>query len=616
MYIKSIHLNSFKSYENTKITFDNKFSVLIGENNIGKTTIFEAIQLWNKCFDISITSNGKDFYSQATNLYISFDELYFLRLTKDTDIFFNNKRSCEIILTFSIDNQSFSLGFKLTRPQIANAYIRICQIDPSEFDHFKEHLIYKNIKLHDFLFIQQTAPVSNVLSKEPYMFDGQVIKKIQKGKSNEVLRNKIIKCLETDSQLTSWMTSVLDRDFEFIIPKRTSKNKDEYINLLVKFDDTHKQEIYLQGSGFLQTAEIFSTIKITENSLNIMLIDEPDSHISPRIQSKLLRQIKDIPNTQVFIISHNDNFIEELEPQNIIFINEENKASNNIQPLDEMDIDYLHISLGGVISGLTRLQRTKKVVFVEGQDDIEYIKQLNHAIKRIDHSQGIDLNKISFWHIRGKDYIPNKLGTGKQLLSQVVPNCSYSAIFDKDYSTLAANENYKNHTLASRLGNNSIFTHNGYCIESVLFSNRELLLIYINKLIPDGFDAENFIDDYFREISTDISSTSSELYISMKRKFKHQKKPARPELENVDFDDFSSEATHNIHFAMIKDNIRNFVLRLESEIGQPLFARSDDTPETISSKFLSKYFETLQSIDELYPSYNELIQFLQNLVNS
>ncbi|MEE1125944.1 MAG: AAA family ATPase [Acutalibacteraceae bacterium] len=614
MYIKSIHLNSFKSYEDTKIHFNSKFNVLIGENNVGKTTIFEAIQLWNKCFDISITSNGKDFYSSSSPLYISFEQLYFLRLTKDTDIFFNNKRSCEIIITFSIDTECFSLGFRLTRPQIANAYIRISQIDPAEFENLKDCLIRKNIKLHDFIFIQQTAPVANVLSKEPYMFEGQITKKIQRGKSNEVLRNKILKCLETDTHLINLMKDVLDKDFEFIIPKRKSRSKDEYIDLYVQFNGSKKQEVYLQGSGFLQTAEIFSTIKIMDNALNITLIDEPDSHISPRIQSKLLKHIQEINNTQIFVISHNDNFVETLEPENIIFINEENKASNEIRPLDEINLDYLHTSLGGIISGLTRLQRSKKVVFVEGNDDIEYIKQLNQAIKRTTPDKSIDLNQISFWYIRGKDYIAQKIMTGKQLLSQAVSSCEFSAIFDKDFSTILENEKYKRNTISKRLGSDLIHTHDGYCIESVLFSNRDLLKTYLTKLLPSEFDLDLFIDNYFSQISNDIANTASNLYVTMKSKFKTQKRDARPELKDVELDDFSREARDNIQFAMLKDNIKHFVIKLETEANVKLFSRTDDSSETISSTLLEKYFETLNAYEEIYPSYIELIDMLQRFI--
>lgn len=304
MYIRKMILKNFKSYENVEITFNNKFNVLIGENNIGKTTLFEALQLWKKCFDISITGNGKDFYSDSLPLYVSFEELYFLRLTKSEDIFFGNKRTCEIKVEYQVEenNQRYLLGFKLQKPQVTNAYIRVFKCEPEEFLKFKNMLNTLSLKLTEFLFIQQTSPVAKVLSKEPYMYKGQIVKKIEKGKSNEVLRNKVLQSLSKSSNLEIWMKDVLDMEFKFKIPPRTAREKEEYIDLYVDIAGK-KLDIYLQGSGFLQATEILSTIDIMDNALNVMLIDEPDSHISPRIQNNLLKCLKAISNTQIFVIT-------------------------------------------------------------------------------------------------------------------------------------------------------------------------------------------------------------------------------------------------------------------------------------------------------------------------
>ena len=372
MYISKITLKDFKSYADTvTIEVNKRFNVIIGENNIGKSTIFEALLLWKKCYDETLTSNKKDFYSQSVQLYISFDELYFLRITKDEDLFYGSKRTCEIAIEFKEDDGSacYTLGFSLTKPSIENSYIRLSRKDASEFLRFKNSLENQNIKLVDFLFIQQTEPVAKVLAKEPYMYPGQIKKKIEKGKSHEVLRNKIITC---DSELlTQRMKNVLECEFEFKTPPRTEREKAEYINLLV-VQNGKRLDVGLQGSGFLQVAEIFSSIAIMDNALNILLIDEPDSHISPRIQNNLLKCIKEIAKVQVFVISHNDNFVSEVRPDEVIFVNSENKRSGVIKLLNDVNIDALHSALGGVITGLTRLQNSKRVIFVEGEDDISY----------------------------------------------------------------------------------------------------------------------------------------------------------------------------------------------------------------------------------------------------
>ena len=156
-----------------------------------------------------------------------------------------------------------------------------------------------------------------------------------------------------------------------------------------------------------------------DNALNILLIDEPDSHISPRIQNNLLKCIKEIAKVQVFVISHNDNFVSEVQPNEVIFVNSENKGNGTIKALNDVNIDALHSALGGVITGLTRLQKSKRVIFVEGEDDISYLKSMNEVLRKVGSGKCIDFSKVSFWYIRGKDDLKLKVMANKQLLSIV-----------------------------------------------------------------------------------------------------------------------------------------------------------------------------------------------------
>lgn len=616
MVISKIMLKDFKSYKDTvEIKFGGRFNVIIGENNIGKSTIFEALLLWEKCYNESLTSNKKNFYSQSVPLYISFDELYFLRITKDEDLFYGNKRTCEIGVEFSEENseENFYLTFSLTKPSIENAYVRVQRMAPEQFDAFKEKMDSIGTKLTEFLFIQQTEPVAKVLAKEPYMFPGQIRKKIEKGRSHEVLRNKI---LSSDIELlTERMKRVLDCDFDFKVPTRTAREKEEYINLYVT-QNGKKIDVGLQGSGFLQVAEIFSSMAIMDNALNVLLIDEPDSHISPRIQNKLLDCLKEISNVQVFVITHNDNFVSELAAEDIIFINSENKNTGHIEALNDINIDVLHSSLGGVITGLTRLQKNKRIIFTEGDDDIAYLKAMNEAFKRVNSPSAIDFSKISFWYIRGKDNMNLKIMANKQLLSQAVQGCKYAVIFDKDYSTEDTNTKFINSDILRRLGNSSwAHTHNGYCIESVLFSEMDKLKKILNKITGKDEETINtFLDEYFYELKQSLSNVQSNIYFNMKEKFKSQKKPTRPELDNVEFDIYAREAAQNIHYAMNKDNIRAFVLKIEEEWGITLFQREDDASETFASGLLNKYIDSIEAADDIYNDYVILFQKIRDFI--
>lgn len=62
MKVKYIQLKNFKGFENINIVLNSKTNIIIGENNIGKSSLFEAILLWKKCFDNIIQSNKTSFY--------------------------------------------------------------------------------------------------------------------------------------------------------------------------------------------------------------------------------------------------------------------------------------------------------------------------------------------------------------------------------------------------------------------------------------------------------------------------------------------------------------------------------------------------------------------------
>ena len=59
MYLQKIHIQNFKSYENVTIHFNKDINIFTGANNSGKTTVLEAIALWNECFEKLITQIGK-----------------------------------------------------------------------------------------------------------------------------------------------------------------------------------------------------------------------------------------------------------------------------------------------------------------------------------------------------------------------------------------------------------------------------------------------------------------------------------------------------------------------------------------------------------------------------
>lgn len=569
MYISKILIKNFKCIQQLEIHPNENFNVIIGENNQGKTTIFEALQTWYRCYQLYIRPNRTDFY-QGNNLYFPYKNLDFLRLSKDTDLFKSSPNEAVIGLTIkdvdaSGNEINYDLQFKINRPQsISNAYLRILKNTNSNFIRFASHLKTKQIKLDDAIFLYQTNPIARVLAQEPFMNEGQIRKKMMRGKSQEVLRSKIL--LHSNlSNLENQVSYVIGRPIKFDITNRNKKDKDEFINLQVQ-DGEHSLDIHLQGSGLIQITEIFATVDYLASKLNILLIDEPDSHIHLTLQKRLMSRLKSLRDNQTFIISHNDRFVNEAEDGELFYLNQDAKKSKVLKPLE--DADLIKKDFGSPILTLERLNSSSNIVFVEGYDDKYYIKNLLDKLIELgvvkNHST-VDI--CFFFQIRGKDNLIAKIDYNRRTISQLFNDKKYIVVTDKDFTTIADSSSL-NRTITKKLGANSkAFCHDGYCIESTLFSELTKLHSYLAFITTKSLtDIETNSESILNQFLNDLSNITSARYIKIEEQFESQKRN-RPELSSIMLSDVLRDATQSkdtLKNIMNKYLIRDYIMTLEN----------------------------------------------------
>lgn len=616
--VKSLQIKNFKSFENLTIPLNDKLSVIIGENNIGKSSIFEALFLWKKCYDLAIDAKGTGFYKMTDKArrYIPFEEMGFIRIVNDKDLFLNKPYSTQISLCVDVNGVDYVLGFKVTKPQnINNSYVRVELIDGGQFENFAQKIkTIVGVSLRSSFFIYQTHPVSSINKEECFYNEGQVLERINKGQSSDVLRNKIIASINADaSVLATKMTAVLGSEI-----KLTKGNKNErrepYIMVNVEYHGCTK-ELYLYGSGLLQVAEIFSTLDFitNRNAANIFLIDEPDSHIHTNQQLMLLKEIRKIQNVQSIIISHNDTFVSNLNVGELYHMNTTSKASNTLSPLSLTKFDDIRRELGGTILALERLSKAERVCFVEGEDDIEYIKELSKKYCEATNKKN-EKEPVFIW-LRGKGNFIEKTKHNRYILSQLNPNLKFSAIFDKDFSTEIKNEELKN-KICRNLGHGTlpfIFTHDGYCIESVLFTEMDKLDNLLASLSGRQLvDVHNFTSSYMSGLIADMNNVVSEKYLDMQSRFGSQCSQGgqRPEMTGVNFQDFVNEAIGKPQYFFHKEEIKQFVNAFDDHFHTDItnaIHDGDTTKESYSSRLYNLQLATILTVQDVYQSQLDLL---------
>ena len=618
--IRKIDLENFKNFKILEFEPNNNFNIIIGENNIGKSTIFESLQLWKKCYDFSIKADGHSFYKlteKGRSLYLPFSDLYFLRITHDKELFNTSKHTTIIGITIGNQNKEFYLGFKIIKPSsISNAYYKVKISNKSHFIEYAEYLSKQRVKLSEAIFIYQTRPVANILPYEPIMTVGQISKKIKIGKSQEVLRNKIVinRSIEEIEKLRDNIKEIVNYEFDFDFINSSKKEIDEYVDLKIKVGGKNL-DLHLQGSGFLQVAEIFSTIKYVDSPLSILLVDEPDSHIHTTLQKSLINKLKSISSSQIFVISHNDNFVGEAKEGELFYLNSKNKNEGKLESIKLDNFDLVKKELGGTIMALEKMNSCSKFVFVEGDDDIKYIQSLLEKYNSYSE-QPLNHKNVTFFHQRGKDYLKRKMESVNRVFSQIVGSKPFVVVFDKDFSTEESSKKFAEGLMKVVPKHSKYFSHNGYCIESVLFEDKKILAQVLHRETRKSIvKIFNFIKEFDKSYSESLKDVMSELYKEIDSCFDGQKKDSRPELAKIEFADFVRDCYNSssikLHFVMNKHQIKKFVKQFDEHFDCKLLTLGqDDSSNNYTSKLFNLYLSKIRNLNQIDPSYLEMLKII------
>jgi len=307
---------------------------------------------------------------------------------------------------------------------------------------------------------------------------------------------------------------------------------------------------------------------------------------------------------------------QKLKMVNFFYINSSVKEEGELNCLDSDKFDLVKKDLGGVILALDNFNNCDRVCFVEGEDDIKYIESLFNIYKNI---TGVEnYKKLSFYYLRGRDFILKKVDHYKRLMHQLFPKDFYT-IIDKDFCSIDVVDDLCSKISRKLGGANRTFYHNGYCIEASLFSDQEKLEKVMrnwSNSIPQ--EITDNINIYSEDISQDILNITSDLYIKSKEKFTAQKgKASRPEMSEMDFDDFASEVSDNLSFIMYKGNIKSFIESFESGLMVNLVqVTDDDSSDYYASCLFNKYLDSINHLDDMYDSHISLIQKLYGIETS
>lgn len=530
MYITKFQIKNFKSFEEITIYFNSQLNLFTGVNNSGKTTLLEAISLWSECFGKLIAraerADGKlkinrgeyklGYSSSFHKTYFDYRSIQSVRTTQYRDIFYNlnNKNRIELIMSLTNGyNETIDIGFVIENASGSNYKIYLENYNIFDYPLFNR--FFDNFPTP--INIIFSSPIANLKPIEEFKTTPQIDSKIEQRNSIEVLRNRL-NLLDAVSypQFMDNLSYILSNKEDTIELHTTSdirRDIEVHYDISLNTKDIAKN-LTLLGSGTLQIIEILLSLYEKSKDLNLVLLDEPDSHIHRDIQKRLMKVLINFSkNIQIFISTHNESLIRSSKSEQIfhlergakkvykpIIFDEQLYINNGLIPSKHLKVlqDLGNESALDFINAL----EADKLILVEGKYDPKYIQYILDK-----HSDTHRTYNIAYWSFEGIDNILKHIFSYKDMFSKIKNEKSLweksILILDRDYLSEKQANNLKSQ-LQKKLGI-PVIIWNFYTIESVFLSDIDIFSKIIREYISDTAisqqDIIDDIDDKIRKIS-------------------------------------------------------------------------------------------------------------------
>ena len=331
MWLSQLHIHNFRKIEDLLINFPHGLSVIVGENNIGKTTIIDALRL--------ILFPIHDF----NNIHLSEDDF-----TRGEEIV-----PIELSCLFTDLSSNDEVNFMECLVDIGDGKFNMILNARAEFNHTSQRV---NIKYWGGE--TESGTISQNIYDKVYTIYLPPLRDpeagLKAGRYSQVARliDSITK--ETDHKEFEDIAKEANNLIHELNPIKEAKRKIDFQMLsiagpeltqsteLIFSDPTFKRIISglqpeinnlpfgLNGLGYnnlVFTAATLSTLKIVESfSYRSLLIEEPEAHLHPQLQQLLLRHLnnlsseKDSKDVQVFTSSHSPIFASQAPIDSLIVI--------------------------------------------------------------------------------------------------------------------------------------------------------------------------------------------------------------------------------------------------------------------------------------------------------
>lgn len=395
--IKKIRIVGYKKHQEFCMDFNKDLTIIVGENETGKTTILEAIEivLNQKYFNYLSSSyeqqftkaDIKSFFKNPVHQNLPFIEIeiyLYLDGTSPGHSYFHGEHNFEkeghygIKFRYSFDDEFI--------PEFSAIDFEETPILPLEF--YKTE--WKTFSGQAYR--RQKNPIKSLLiDNSSYIRDifGSYAKQVYDNEIDLDDKRKLSMAFKTSlKEFESTSQEILDLDsFQISL--------DEKKTLISNLIEIQENGISIQNMGKGKENLIKTEIAL-EGKKNLVLVEEPENHLSHSNLKKLIELVKaKQTGSQIILTTHSPMVTSKLNLENVMWINA--KEATSLAALDNQTAKYFQ-KLDNI--NILQFILSTKVIIVEGAS--EYI--LLPLLYQLSHKRSLEEDSIEIISGEGITY--------------------------------------------------------------------------------------------------------------------------------------------------------------------------------------------------------------------
>ncbi|HCY64090.1 MAG TPA: ATP-dependent endonuclease [Oxalobacteraceae bacterium] len=372
--IKKLVLKNFKRFRELELNFDSELNILVGGNEAGKSSVLQALDIVMSASRSKVEALGLE------NLFNHECIIEYLAGARDVadlpEMFIEAYMSGVADPDFDGRNNSKNrdeVGIKLVCKPVDkfSAQIKAILSEDHESFPFEYYTIHFQTFTDDPI-IPHKKPLKHVL------LDSAQI-------NNEYATNAYTRAMYAAH------ASVVERNLHgFEYRRAKSKFRDEILKPINETLDTYKFDVRTSPRASLETDIIITeddipidrkgkgrqcfiktefALRDREQTLDVLLLEEPENHLSPVHMKKLIERIRSSKQKQLFIATHSSFIATRLNLKKVLILSEEKPTEPAV--LKDLRKDTAEFFMKAPDNNILELVLCKKAMLVEG--DAEFI---------------------------------------------------------------------------------------------------------------------------------------------------------------------------------------------------------------------------------------------------